>query len=191
MAIHDQRVFHDRATGKWWVGMVLTAGGMGMGGGTPRMTREGVFFTEIGDRESPSLRIDMRAGGLLRASHTSLVRSLKESVPFDAHVPLKPANVPSAEEYSSSPFEDDEGLRWVYRRAAAPAVHADTSVVVDEAVEFVCLDDTGLRGTVRFTGPGTLGDFVSAHGEEGLRSLVAELKRTYEDVSPLRPNEGL
>jgi len=168
--MHDQRVFRDQASDRWWIAQVLTSGSVGWGSGPHPASNEGVYFTELGEREKPS----------------SILRLLKGAKQYEVNVPLKPSNVPSAEEYQVAPISDAEGLRWVYRERSLPLYSPDGERRLESSVEFVCLDDTSLRGAIRMANDTTLNDMLSSPmGEHLLKSLIESIKESFEEVSAL------
>jgi hypothetical protein len=145
-----------------------------------------VYFTELGEREKPSLHTRIPAGKLHRLSHSSILRLLKGAKQYEVNVPLKPSNVPSAEEYQVAPISDAEGLRWVYRERSLPLYSPDGERRLESSVEFVCLDDTSLRGAIRMANDTTLNDMLSSPmGEHLLKSLIESIKESFEEVSAL------
>ena len=186
--MHDLRVFRDQSTDQWWVVQVLTAGSFGWGPGPHPPTDEGIFFTELGEREKPSLHARIPAGRLHRATHASLIHVLRGAKVLEGNVALRPANVPSADEFTVSPVSDDEGLRWVYRKRHLPLFSPDGLTRVESSVEFVCLDDSSLRGSIRMADEHTFDQLLSAPaGAQGLVSLIQAVKASFEDVSALTP----
>jgi hypothetical protein len=185
--MHDMRAFRDVAADKWWVAQVLTAGGFGMGPGPAPLTEEGIFFTEIGDFESPSRYARLPAGRLNRSSHSSILKVLAGAKIEDMNVPLRPVNIPSAEEFIHPPITDDEGLKWVYRERSIPLFQPAGELRMETSVEFFCLEDTALTGVVRLPDHLTFVEFLKSAGPHGISGLVTAVKSSFPDVRALAP----
>lgn len=186
--MYDQRVFRDQNTDRWWIAQVLSTGSVGWGDGPHPPSEEGLYFTELGERDAPSLTTVLRPPGWLhRYSHSSILHLLQRATPTDSNVPLRPTNVPNAAEFQVEPLVDAEGLRWVYRRRALPMYSPHGPAVIENSVEFVCLDDSALRGTVRMSDATTLDDLLHTIGDSGLLPLVEAVKSTFQQLSPAAP----
>lgn len=160
---------------------------MAWGGGPVPMTEEGVFFTELGDYSNPSKRVRLPAGSLNRTSHAAIVAAVRSAVPFTSNVPLKPANVPSPDEFPHAPILDEDDLRWVYREKSIPLFDPSGTHEVEHMAEFLCLDDTALRGSVRLSDGTTLSDMMATHGAPGVVAVIETIKRSFPDIHPLAP----
>lgn len=187
MAMHDTRWFRNGAS--WWVARVFTASsGVSMSGPAP-FTHEGVLLRELRgfDDDIQVLECTLPAGSLNRVTHSTLVRALGMSRPASLQVYFGPANIPFREELQGNEYEDDEGLKWVYRIVTIPILRSDADASQQAAAEFICLDDSALRGVIALTDAATLDDLVKAHGAAGIKSVIGEVKRSFKDL----PDEQL
>jgi hypothetical protein len=174
MALHDLRVFRDGE--EWWVAQSLTAMGAGWGEGAPMTTSEGVFFRKLSDDVS-SRYYDIPAGWLNLLSHAAIVKAVRQAEPSRIQFPITPANAPSREEWRGDLVKDDEGLEWAHRPLILGTVLPDGGIEESPAVEFVCLDDSALTGTLRLNDADTLESLKALHGDAGLQAIVTTIKR--------------
>jgi hypothetical protein len=175
MALHDLRVFRDGKN--WWVAQSLTAAGAGWGETVPMPTSEGVFFRKLSE-DASSLYYDIPAGWLNRLSHAAIVQAVRQAEPSRIQFPITPANAPSRDEWRGDLVKDDEGLEWAYRPLTLGTVLPDGSVEESPAVEFVCLDDSALKGTLRLSDASVLESLKAQHGDVGLQAIVATIKKS-------------
>lgn len=181
MAMYDHRTFLWK--GKWWVAEVHGGSGAGWGNERPAITRESVFFTCISDEEVQTFSADITPGDLNRLSHSAIGDVLDKAEAFGSRFDMYPYNMPDAEELQRLPqVEDDEDLRWAYRKTRTVSVE-DGAPGLKDGLELLCLDDSALKGVIPFKDADTRADFLAMHGGEGVRELVKLLKSTYLERS--------
>lgn len=175
MALYDQRVFRHR--GSQWAAEVHGEGGPD--GDAPE--QNSVYFTRIGVENEPSRRAVLPAGTLNRLSHHAIGRLLDAAKVTDFRMPSWPFNRGDVRDYpGSSPFVDDEGLRWVVRDATALA-RAGAGYEAVPAVQVICLDDSALRKDIGFSGT-TREDIRRMHGGILNGELVKLVKGSFEEL---------
>jgi hypothetical protein len=182
MALYDQRTFKQGDT--WWVAEVHTAAGAGIGLGRPQLFFERVFFTNLSDPDAPSRSIRIPAGLLNQLSHRSMGELLKAASPMEGRFDMSPRNAPDADELAQlEQIRDADGLTWVYRVKNSPAWSPD-GIELRPVLDFICLDDSALHGTISFNSMETLDHFQHIHGRSGIASLLPSVTQNLRDWMP-------
>lgn len=146
--------------------------------GQPSENMETVVFTRIDVQRAPRAVI-IPAGRLNQLSHKEIGELLDRGLipvqsPAAPFLPLPTGTEPGFATLRA----DEDGLHWAVRaveneRRQQPG--GPDRVVT--GIEFVCLDDTALRGHFPFTDSETLHAFIEQLGEAGIMTLIPAIKR--------------
>ena len=181
MALYDHRVF--KADGDWYVAQVHMGSGAGWGDATPRIQTETVTFTNLSRRDANSSHARIPAGVLNEISHESLLRVLRSAEASSSRFDMSPFNSPSDQDANDRIVVDEQGLSWKWREVSS-VVLTNGRPTSNNALEFICLDDSALSRRVPVADDTTVGDFVAANGKAGLVSLIDAIKTTFRDLRP-------
>jgi hypothetical protein len=176
MALFDHRVFS--AGTEWWVAQVHSASGSGWGDAPLTVTRETVYFSSLTDRERHTVVASIPPGWLHKLPHSSLVRLIARGVDLGTHFKMAAYNAPSAEELGEPACTDDEGLRWALRSGEVVIANADGTTTWTPSAEFICFDDSALRGDVPLVGF-TFDEFRKVSDKRRLAEIAEQVKKRF------------
>jgi hypothetical protein len=139
---------------------------------------ETVVFTRIDAQWAPRA-VRIAAGTLNRLSHKEIGELLDHGrIPDQSPAaPLLP--LPTGTEPGFAVLRpDEEGMRWAVRAVEQERRHQSGGPDrICTGIDFVCLDDTALRGHFPFKDSTTLHAFLGQHGGAGALTLIPAIKR--------------
>ena len=177
MGLWETRVF--RKGGEVWTAEVRAESSGAWSGAPPEQDRDTVFFTRI-DQPHPPRAATITRGTLNRLSYKNICELVDRGRVPDHRPPAPALRLPTGTEpgFSLLPA-DEEGLRWAIQPVhgqSRPGPHGTSHQAT--GIDFVCLDDSALRGHFPFQDSATVHDFLEQHGVDGALTLISEVKRS-------------